>query len=142
MATSSQKQYLTNQIISQYVPHNLKWFAKEGLNTWYLQGKCQDLLNDTDSYFQNVKVTNFDMIFNDLPDDTIKKYRTVNFEKINSCPNEHKTNIENSIFRHINCSNYNVEINQVKKHFTNKQKAVGRGRFLKHFKDTMHALNW
>ena len=32
MATSSQKQYLTNQIIPQYVPHNLKWFAKEGIN--------------------------------------------------------------------------------------------------------------
>ena len=57
-----------------------------------------------------------------------------------SCPNEDQTKIENSIFRHINGNNFNVELNQVKKHFTNKQKAVGRGRFLKHCKDTIELV--
>lgn len=58
----------TNKIIPNYIPANLKWYEREGLDTWYLQGKCEDFLRDTDTYFKNVNVVNFDIINNKLND--------------------------------------------------------------------------
>ena len=30
----------TNTLIPKYIPKNLKWHEKDGLDTWYLEGKC------------------------------------------------------------------------------------------------------
>ena len=148
MATSSKKDIVcTNCIIPKFVPDNLKWYKKDGLDTWYLKGKCDDFLRNSDSYFQNLKVINFDMIRNELPDSNIKKYKTVDFEEIESFSDENKVEIKNSLFRHINNGNFHIKCEDVKKQFENdnvrnKKLAVGRGRFLKQCKDTVYAKYW
>ena len=134
-------------LFQNFVPDNLKWYKKDGLDTWYLKEKCDDFLRNSDSYFQNLKVINFDMIRNELPDSNIKKYKTVDFEEIESFSDENKVEIKNSLFRHINNGNFHIKCEDVKKQFENdnvrnKKLAVGRGRFLKQCKDTMYAKYW
>ena len=51
-----------NKFIPKYVPSDLKWYEKDGLDTWYLQKKCADFLMETDEHFKKMKVVNFDMI--------------------------------------------------------------------------------
>ena len=41
-----------DNFIPQYIPGNLKWYEKDGLDTWYLQNKCEEFLNDTDDHFK------------------------------------------------------------------------------------------
>ena len=95
MATYSRKDIVcTNCIIPKYVPDNLKWYEKDGLHTWYLKGKCDDFLRETDYYFQNLKVVNFDMIRNELPDSDIMKYKTVDFTEIESYSPQKKVEIK------------------------------------------------
>ena len=36
----------TNSYVPKYVPENLPWFERDGLMTWYHQGKCSDFLRD------------------------------------------------------------------------------------------------
>ena len=40
-----------NKFIPKYVPNNLKWCERDGLDTWYLQNKCNVFLIDTDEHF-------------------------------------------------------------------------------------------
>ena len=40
-----------NNFIPKYVPGNLKWYEKDGLDTWYLRNKCEDVLKNTDLHF-------------------------------------------------------------------------------------------
>ena len=40
--------YCTHTVIPKYIPKNLKWYERDGLETWYLEGKCNDFLEDTD----------------------------------------------------------------------------------------------
>ena len=51
----AESNYLTweadNNFIPQYVPGNLKWYEKDGSDTWYLQNKCEEFLNDADDHF-------------------------------------------------------------------------------------------
>ena len=35
-----------NSYVPKYVPENLPWFERDGLMTWYHQGKCSDFLRD------------------------------------------------------------------------------------------------
>ena len=35
-----------NSYVPKYVPENLPWFERDGLMTWYNQGKCSDFLRD------------------------------------------------------------------------------------------------
>lgn len=140
------KAVINNRIIPKYVPANLKWHERDGLDTWYLQGKCQDFLQNTDSYFENVKVTNFDIINNKLMDlDKKKQYETVNFNDSNDYPIQYQVEINDSIFRHINQNSYHVQLNDAKQHFNkndNKRKAIGRGRFLKLCSNAVYAKYW
>ena len=39
---------LDNQFIRKYIPSDLKWYERDGLDTWYLEGKCKYFLEDTD----------------------------------------------------------------------------------------------
>lgn len=50
---------LSNRLIPKYVPSNLKWDQKDGLDTWYLQGKCNDFIENVDLHFSNTEITNF-----------------------------------------------------------------------------------
>ena len=41
-----------NTFILPYVPENLKWLERDGLETWYKQSKCREVLENTDVHFQ------------------------------------------------------------------------------------------
>ena len=55
------------KLIPKFVPNDLKWYERDGLDTWYLQNKFNEFINNTDSYFKRMKITNFDLIKNDVP---------------------------------------------------------------------------
>ena len=61
-----------NKFIPKYVPNDLKWYKKDGLDTWYLQNKCADFLMDTDEHFKKMKVVNFDMIKKEVSQEKLK----------------------------------------------------------------------
>ena len=63
MAESSTWQY-DNIFIPAYVPDNLKWFERVGLETWYRKNKYDQFMEDTDSHFKNRRLVNFDMMKN------------------------------------------------------------------------------
>ena len=56
-----------NKFIPKCVPNDLKWYERDGLDTWHLQNKFNEFINNTDSYFKRMKITNFDLIKNDVP---------------------------------------------------------------------------
>ena len=66
------------------VPNDLKWYKRDGLDTWYLQDKCNEFINITDTYFKRMKITNIDMIKNIVPKEKLKQYQTLDMMKINS----------------------------------------------------------
>ena len=41
-----------NKFIPKQIPDDLKWYEKDGLDTWYLQNKCVDFLMDIDEPFK------------------------------------------------------------------------------------------
>ena len=41
-----------NVFIPKYVPNNLKWYERDGFDTWYLQNKCIEFLEDTDLHLK------------------------------------------------------------------------------------------
>ena len=73
-----------NTFVSPYVPESLKWFERDGLETWYRQKKCREFLEDTDSHFQQRQIINFDMIRNSerLDKKRIKQYHQIDPEEI------------------------------------------------------------
>ena len=66
-----------NKFIPKYVPDDLKLFERDGLDTWYLQNKCKDFLNDTDEHFKQIKIINFEMIKNNVSTEKLKQYQTL-----------------------------------------------------------------
>ena len=59
MATSSANTIYTNTYIPEYVSDNLKWYERDGLDTWYKKNKCDKFLEDTDRYFHTTQIINF-----------------------------------------------------------------------------------
>ena len=146
MATSSATIY-TNTYIPEYVSDNLKWYERDGLDTWYKKNKCNEFLEDTDRYFHAAQIINFDIIRNQkqLPKNKLEQYRTVNYDTIKKYPLSEQARITSSIFRNIDRSDLHVTPAVVKSHFhknISPKKSVGRGRFLKICRDTMYAKYW
>ena len=50
------------KFIPKFVPNNLKWYERDGLETWYRKNKCDDFLRD--NYFDKTVIVNFDIIRN------------------------------------------------------------------------------
>ena len=44
MATSSANTIYTNTYIPEHVSDNLKWYERDGLDTWYKENKCDEFL--------------------------------------------------------------------------------------------------
>ena len=44
-----------NTFAPKFIPDNLKWYERDGLETWYQRNKCSEFLEDTDSHFKNMK---------------------------------------------------------------------------------------
>ena len=144
MTTSSVNTIYTNTYIPEYVPDNLKWYERDGLDTWYKKNKCDELLEDTDRYFHTTQIINFDIIRNQkqLPKNKLKQYQTVNYNTIRKYPSVEQARTTSSIFRSIDRSDLHVASLVVKNHFNKNnilQKSVGRGRFLKICRYTMYA---
>ena len=146
MATSSATIY-TNTYIPEYVSDNLKWYERDGLDTWCKKNKCDEFLEDTDRYFHTTQIINFDIIRNQktITKNKLEQYQTVNYDAIKKYPSVEQARITSSIFRSIDRSDLHVMPPVVKSHFNKNnipQKSVGCGRFLKICRDTMYAKYW
>ena len=60
----------------------MKWYKKDGLDTWYLKNKCDEFINNTGTYFANFKIKNFDLIKNDVSKENNNQYQTQDHEEI------------------------------------------------------------
>ena len=101
MARSSKMTWqFDNTFVPPYVPENLKWFERDGLETWYRQNKCREFLENTDVHFQQRQIINLDMITNckELDKNIIKQYQTINHDEIKKYPPERQQQITSSIF--------------------------------------------
>ena len=132
-----------NVFVSLYVSNNLKWYEHDGLDTWHAQ-KCRDFLENTDEHFKQRKIVYFDIINNNkLDEKTLRQYQTVDCKTIKTYPLQHQNNIMSSVFRNIKRKDMHVPKESVKEHFiSNKQKSIGRGKFLKSCNDAMYASSW
>ena len=61
MATSSANTIYTNTYTPEYVSDNLKWYERDGLDTWYKKNKCEEFLEDTDCCFHTTQIINFEI---------------------------------------------------------------------------------
>ena len=120
-----------NVFVPPYVSNNLKWYESDGLGTWYAQGKCCEVLENTDEHLKQRKTVNFDIINNNkLGEKTLRQYQTVDCKTIKTYPLQHQNNIMSSVFRNIKRKDMHVPKESVKEHFiSNKQKSIGRGKF-------------
>lgn len=71
-----------NVFIAKYVPNNLKWYEQDGLDTCYLENKCNKFLKDTDLHFKQRQTVNFDIIKNGVSEKTIKQYNQIEHDEI------------------------------------------------------------
>ena len=136
MATSSANTIYTNTYIPEYASGNLKWYKRDGLDTWYKKNKCDEFLEDTDRYFHTTQIINFDIIRNPktITKNKLEQYQTVSYDAIKKYPSVEQAGITSSIFQNIVRSDLHVTPAVVKTHFhqnISPKKSVGRGRFLK-----------
>ena len=90
-----------NKLIPKFAPNDLKWYERDGLDTWYLQNKCNEFINNTDTYFKRMKITNFDLIKNDVPKEKLKQYQTLDHDEIKQYPPQLREQICSSILRNV-----------------------------------------
>ena len=129
-----------NTFVPPFVSNDLKWFERDGLETWYRRNKCEEFLQDTDSHFKNRKIVNFDMIKNEASDTKIKQYQQIDHDEIKKYPIEYQQQITSSIFRNANRKDMYIEKRTINEHFNNnKISGYVRGKFIKKCKDDMYA---
>ena len=106
-----------NTFVPKFIPDNLKWYERDGLETWYLRNKCSEFLEDTDSHFKNRKIVNFDIINNGekMAKQTLMQYRTIEHDEIKKYPE--KEQIMSSIFRNANRKDMIIEKRTIDTHF-------------------------
>ena len=94
---------IDNTYTSKFVPNNLPWYERDGLNTWYEENKCNDFLEDPDKLFENLQINNFDLIFNKnkLSSQKIKQYQTIDHKEIMGYPKKEREQIMSFIFRNV-----------------------------------------
>ena len=126
-----------NKFIPKYVPNDLKWYKKDGLDIWTPLNKCANFLMDTDEHFKKMKVVNFDMIKNKVSQEKLKQYRLIDHQEIMHYLLHIREEIFSSIDMHIKKSTVN-------EHFKNTNMTVGtgRGRFFKKIRDHMNKESW
>ena len=132
-----------NNFVPPFVPKDLKWFEKDGLETWYIRNKCEEFLENTDLHFKQRKIINFDMIKNDITDEKIKQYQQIDHDEIKKYPPNDQQQIMSSIFRNTNRKDMNIEKRTSNEHLSNKKiSGCGHGKFIKMIKDDMYAQWW
>ena len=98
-----------NKLIPKFVPNDLKQYGKDGLDTWYLQNKCNVFINNTDTYFKPMKFTNFHIIKNDVPKEKLKQHQTLDHDEIEQYPPQLREQICSSIFRNTNQKDMHIK---------------------------------
>ena len=110
-----------NKFISKYIPVDLKWYEKDGLDTWFLRNKCEEIQNNTDLHFKNRHIANFDIIKNNPSQETIKQYQTIDHDEIKHYPIEYQDQVHSSIFHNGDRKDMFLEKKTITEHFTNKK---------------------
>ena len=135
-----------SKFIPPYISKDLKWYERDGLETWYRRNQCEEFLENTDLEtdldFQKRKIINFDIIKNDISKNKLKQYQQIGRDEVKKYPPLYQEQIMSSIFRNSNRKDMNIEKRTIKEHFNNKKLSVGRGKFFKKCKDDMHAQYW
>ena len=88
---------------------------------------------------RNFKITNFDLIKNDVWKENIKQYQTLDDGEIKQYPPQLQEQICSSIFRNANRKDMHIPKQITDEHFKNKKVCTGRGRFIKKIRDDMYA---
>ena len=124
---------LDNQFIPKFIPSDLKWNERDGLDTWYLKGKCKDFFEDTDEHFKRTKIFSFDKIKNFVPKDKLVQYQQIDHQMIMCYPPNIRQEIFLSIFRNANRNDMFVQKETINEHFKKEKSktGIGRGKFLK-----------
>ena len=67
-------------------------YKRDGLLSWYDQGKFRDFLKDKDEHFRTSKIVNFDINKDlkkeEISKETLKGYQTLNHEQVMTYPLE------------------------------------------------------
>ena len=115
-------QKVDNIFVQKFIPNDLKWYERGGLDTWYLEGKCKDFLENTDSHFEQMKIINFYIL--SVSKKGLKQYQQTDHQMVMSYPAKERKEIFSSIFRNVGRNDMNVTKESVNKHFKNKKKQV------------------
>ena len=91
-----------NRLIPKYVPDDLLWYERDGLETQHQQNKCKDFLRDTAEHFKAMKIVNFNMIKNNVSGQSKKQYQQIDHHEIMCYPPKEREEICSSIFRNVN----------------------------------------
>ena len=136
---------LDNTFVPKHIPDNLKWYKRDGLETWYLRNKCSEFLEDTNSHFRNRKKGNFDTInYGDkMAKQTLMQYRTIDDDEIKKYPEKEQEQIMSSIFRNANRKDLIIEKRTIDTYFIRTfVPPKGRGKFIKKIREDMYASCW
>ena len=110
-----------NSFIPPYVKENLKWYERDGLLTYIDQLKWSEFKNDRDTYINETKMVNFDIIHNEHRGDklikTKKEYNTITKENLKQLPLSEKHAAVAACFRSTN-KNININKTVAKEHFS------------------------
>ena len=107
----------TNHFIPMYIPDDLKWYEKDGLETWYLRNKCEEFHNNTDLHFAKTQLVHFDMINSKVDEQTKEQYRTIDNDKIKQYPVKFQEQICSSIFRNSQRKDMHIQKKTINEHF-------------------------
>ena len=77
----------------------MKWYEKDGLETWYLKNKCDNFLMNPDEHFEKMNIVNFDIIKINVSEEKIKQYNFIDHHEIMRYLPEMCEEIFSSIFR-------------------------------------------
>ena len=89
-----------NRFIPKYIPNDLSWYEKDGLDTWYLQNKCNDFLRATDNHFKEMERI-FELIKSNVSEEQIKQYQQINHHEIMGYPHKLREEICSLIFHNV-----------------------------------------
>ena len=74
---------MDNVFIPKYVPDNLKWHEKDGLETCYRKNKCEEFLSNTDLYTKLIQ--NYSN-YSNYSNTKLRQYQTIDHEEIKNYP--------------------------------------------------------
>ena len=130
-----------NTFVPKFIRNNVRWYDRDGLNTWYEQNNCN--FGKYRSSF--LKFTNyFDLIFNEdkLSDKKIKQYQEIDHKEIMKYPERERKQIMSSIFRNSRREGMFIQKETAHEHFKVNSISIGRGNFVQKLKNDHYKETW